>query len=403
MPYFESLLSRPFLVKLLIAAVEKLHPALSEKETDFEYVENMLHSVSLFNEFSDLLGVTGDDEYDVNMPIPLNTLREHVQHLQPLTVVEVLVDTVRDLLQLFHEYRDTYKNGGDNSVVIRQKLLSKMDAIIRDVELSGTVTAEEFYTMYDNYVSLQERSCKICTVCGVRKQFDQLTDALPYFNLLEATPDQADIYNALIDENIDDDRIGRLAQKCFHLENRNGGLYHFLDFDEEKYEQTVDTYTGSDPTQDPIFSLCTSGVPNKLPACDECCASLKKRFHYLYTSMGDPESEKCPPLPKFCFKERDFGRIPAELPKLQRVGRTAISPFVAFIRILQLRNPVKGADSGQQATSGVNYSIGTETVKGKEFFVPQDDVDFCKSYRTSLPRDDVASKHRIFFMGNDKQ
>ena len=110
-----------------------------------------------------------------------------------------------------------------------------------------------------------------------------------------------------------------------------------------------------------------------------------------------------PPLPKFCFKERDFGRIPAELPKLTKIGRTSISPFVAFIRILQLRNTIKDVDCGQQATSGVNFSIGTDTVKGKEFYVPMDDIDFCKSYVTSLPREDVASKHRIFFVGNDKQ
>ena len=119
--------------------------------------------------------------------------------------------------------------------------------------------------------------------------------------------------------------------------------------------------------------------------------------------MGDVDSDKCPPLPKFCFKERDFGRIPAEMPALTKIGRTAISPFVAFVRILQLRNPIEGVDSGQQATSGANFSIGTDAVKAKEFFVPEDDVDFCKSYVTSLPRDDVASKHRIFFMGDDKQ
>ena len=59
------------------------------------------------------------------------------------------------------------------------------------------------------------------------------------------------------------------------------------------------------------------------------------------------------------------------MPALTKVGRTAISPFVAFTRILQLRNPIKGVDSGQQATSGVNFSIGTDTVKGKEFFVPR--------------------------------
>ena len=92
-----------------------------------------------------------------------------------------------------------------------------------------------------------------------------------------------------------------------------------------------------------------------------------------------------------------------DLPVLGRVGRTAISPFVAFTRILQLRNPVKDAACGQQATSGTNSSIATDTMKGKEFFIAADDGEFCESYKTSLPRDDVASRLRLFFMGNEKQ
>ena len=64
------------------------------------------------------------------------------------------------------------------------------------MEFSGAVTADEFYTMYNNYVSLKERSCKICTVCGVRRPVDRLNDALAYFDLLRATSDQTDMYNA---------------------------------------------------------------------------------------------------------------------------------------------------------------------------------------------------------------
>ena len=50
-----------------------------------------------------------------------------------------------------------------------------------------------------------------------------------------------------------------------------------------------------------------------------------------------------------------------------------------------------------------NRQHRADTVKGKEFYVPMDDIDFCKSYVTSLPREDVASKHRIFLIGNDQQ
>ena len=100
MPYFESLFSRPFLIKLLIAAVEKLDPALSESDTNFDYVETMLQSTSLFNEFGDLIAICGGDDYDVANPTPLITLQEQVADLEPRTMVEDLVGTVRELLQL---------------------------------------------------------------------------------------------------------------------------------------------------------------------------------------------------------------------------------------------------------------------------------------------------------------
>ena len=50
-------------------------------------------------------------------------------------------------------------------------------------------------------------------MCGVRRPVDKLKDALPYFELLEATMDQVDVYNALIDKDKEDDKLGRLAQK----------------------------------------------------------------------------------------------------------------------------------------------------------------------------------------------
>ena len=80
-------------------------------------------------------------------------------------------------------------------------------------------------------------------MCGVRRPVDKLKDALPYFELLEATTDQVDVYNALIDKNKEDDKLGRLAQKCFHIEELKGRLYHFLDFDEEKFNQKVELLT----------------------------------------------------------------------------------------------------------------------------------------------------------------
>ena len=147
MPYFESLFSRPFLMTLLIAAVNKLDPALSKQETNFEYVENMLRSVSLFNEFGDLLGIYGDGVYDVDKPIPLNTLQQCVADLKPRAVVAVFVEAVRQLLELLLEYRNTYNTVANNSVSACKKLLERMLVVITDLESSGNVSAEQFYTM----------------------------------------------------------------------------------------------------------------------------------------------------------------------------------------------------------------------------------------------------------------
>ena len=180
---------------------------------NFDYVETMLQSVSLFNEFADLIAICGDDDYNVANPTPLTTLQQQVANLEPRTIAEDLVGTVRELLQLLYEYKDTYSVDSGTSVAVRQKLLDKMVSIIRNVELSGAATAEDFYTMYDTYVSLKERTCKICTVCGVRRPVDRLNDALAYFDLLKATSDQTDIFNSLVDDKIEDDRMGRLAQR----------------------------------------------------------------------------------------------------------------------------------------------------------------------------------------------
>ena len=172
MPYFESLFCRPFLVRLLSAAIGKLVPEHSEQETDFEYVLNMLHTVSLFNEYSELLDVVS--EFDVHNPVPLQTLWLHVQHLEAKTVAGVIVENVRDLLLLLDEYRRCYKSGIKDQVKLRHNLLGKMRSVIREINISGAVSAERFYTMYKDYQDLKEQGCKICTVCGTRQPAKKL-------------------------------------------------------------------------------------------------------------------------------------------------------------------------------------------------------------------------------------
>ena len=72
----------------------------------------------------------------------------------------------------------------------------------------------------------------------------------------------------------------------------------------------------------------------KLPACESCFSLLKRRNVWAAKNQDIKlENNSGPELPDFAFKNRDFGRIPAGLPKLNRVGRSAISPLTAFTRI----------------------------------------------------------------------
>ena len=49
---------------------------------------------------------------------------------------------------------------------------------------------------------------------------------------------------------------------------------------------------------------------------------------------------------------------------------------------------------------GHSLSRESNEISGKDFFVPLTDEEFSKSFQSELPRDDIASLHRIFFMGN---
>ncbi|MEO1257134.1 MAG: hypothetical protein AAFY41_19960, partial [Bacteroidota bacterium] len=49
---------------------------------------------------------------------------------------------------------------------------------------------------------------------------------------------------------------------------------------------------------------------------------------------------------------------------------------------------------------GHSLSRESNEISGKDFFIPLTDEEFSKSFQTELPRDDIASLHRLFFMGN---
>ena len=54
----------------------------------------------------------------------------------------------------------------------------------------------------------------------------KLEDAVPYLQLLKTSDDMADIFNGLIDKALPVDKIGKLAQRCYHIVNLRNQLYH---------------------------------------------------------------------------------------------------------------------------------------------------------------------------------
>ena len=187
--------------------------------------------------------------------------------------------------------------------------------IVRKVELSGAVSAEDFYTMYDNYVSLKERPCKICTVCGCRRRTPagKLKDAVHFLHLLELNEEEVKSFEGLL--HSENDCKGKRAQRCFHIEKVDDKHYFILDLDEDKY------YGQKGSGEKKHYSLVKDGKVSKLPVCDTCFTKLKRRNTWA-TKHPDIKLDKNsgPSLPDFAFKNRDFAQK-ASFGKCSRIGR----------------------------------------------------------------------------------
>ena len=106
-------------------------------------------------------------------------------------------------------------------------------------------------------------------------------------------------------------------------------------------------------------------------------------------------------LKSLCFKRCDLGRIPKSFPKLSSCARTAIAPFIAYTIIRQLRSSRHLPGSAQHTTKGSKFSIPSEGVAGKEFVIPLLHDEFINSFTKDLPRENIAERHRVLFLGNE--
>ena len=96
-PYFESILSRPVFFKRFTLAVGKLNADLSEEETDFISITDILNSAALLNKHSELLGDIS--EVDIEEPPFHEALRDRIIDLERRILDSVVEEKVGQHLQ----------------------------------------------------------------------------------------------------------------------------------------------------------------------------------------------------------------------------------------------------------------------------------------------------------------
>ena len=309
----------------------------------------MLKSLKLFLTYDSL--DVDFEQYDCESPLSY----EHLQRkIEDQSESEVRKEWLSELLK-YEEYVEKVSkiraSTTQNKAESFAQVLSEWKETLRLTTFCGFNDVKRFYKMFHEYQRLKNIGCKICTVCGCRRRTPtrKLKDAKKFLHLLELTESEVERFKALV--HFIGDRIGKLAQLCFHIEKIGEKYYFILDLDEEKF------YTKHDQSEEKDYSLVTEGKLTKLPACKSCFELLQRRNKWASKHPDIKlDNNLGPKLPDFAFKMRDFGRIPKGLPKLNAVARSAIAPFTAFTRIRQVRNSSGIPGAAQSSSLGHSFS-----------------------------------------------
>ena len=108
-----------------------------------------MNTASLLNEYSDLLADIDVD--NIEDPGFHNFVRESAHDLESRTLDNVVNEKIKELSGYLDEYRDAYRNKTACSVAERGIIIGKMRTAIKEVDLSLSVDAEDFYRMYYEY------------------------------------------------------------------------------------------------------------------------------------------------------------------------------------------------------------------------------------------------------------
>ena len=304
----------------------------------------------------------------------------------------------------------------DNCTEVDKQLFrDRIDAQYNFYVTLGTHSTSLFYEKHQIYQNLKSRPYKICCVCGIKSSIadksTELKNAVAFKELLVVEDRELAEWKGL--KKNDEDERGALAQECFHIASveYEQKHYHILNID--------------DPDPDNLMELSCCLIKDgkllRLPACDECYDHLRKAHKFLKETVETKEysaslnsssgsndggllrwDTAVRMLKGLSFKRCDLGRIPKSLPKLSSCERTAIAPFVAYTIIRQLRCSRYLPGSAQHSSKGSKFSIPTDGVAGKEFVIPLLHDEFVNSFQKDLPRENIATRHRVLFLGNNK-
>ena len=169
------------------------------------------------------------ENYARESPLPYEHLKRKIEDQ---SASEVREEWLSELLK-YEEFLE--KVSSIRALISKDKagsvaqVISEWKKTLRLTTFCGFNDVKRFYKMYKKYQSLKYIGCKVCTVCGsrIRTPVQKLKDAREFLHLLELTESEVERFEALV--HFVCDRIGTLAQQCFHIE-KIGDEYYFILF-----------------------------------------------------------------------------------------------------------------------------------------------------------------------------
>ena len=177
---------------------------------------DMLESVKLFLLYESL--DEDFEKYDCESPFPYENLKTKIENQSPSQVRKQWHSEILKYEQYVEKVTEIRASSTQNKAESIAQVICEWKETLRLTSFCGFNDVKRFYKMFQEYQRLQNIGCKICTVCGSRRRTPvrKLKDAKEFLHLLQLTESEVERFEALV--HFVGDRIGKLAQQCFHIE-----------------------------------------------------------------------------------------------------------------------------------------------------------------------------------------